>query len=67
MSAITVKGQVTVPKQIRDALGLTPGSHVEFGVDEQGRVILQRADAPRRRSIARTRATSSRGENGLVT
>lgn len=46
MSTITVKGQVTVPKLIRDALGLTPGSRVDFDLDEQGRVVLRRADAP---------------------
>ena len=65
MSAITVKGQVTVPKQIRDALGLTPGSHVEFGVDEQGRVILQRADAPRRRK-QRDRFEAARGKADIA-
>jgi AbrB family looped-hinge helix DNA binding protein len=32
-TTITVKGQVTIPKHIRDALGLTPGSRVEFAVD----------------------------------
>lgn len=46
MSTVTVKGQVTVPKLIRDALGLTPGSRVDFDLDEQGRVVLRRADAP---------------------
>ena len=27
---ITSKGQVTIPKQIRDALGMLPGTEVEF-------------------------------------
>ncbi len=45
MSTITVKGQVTVPKLIRDALGLVPGSQVDFALDEQGRVLLRRANA----------------------
>ena len=36
---VTVKGQVTIPKPIRDRLGLTPGSRVEFEVDGQGRVV----------------------------
>ncbi len=40
---VTVKGQVTIPKPIRDRLGLTPGSRVEFEVDGQGRVVLQKA------------------------
>jgi AbrB family looped-hinge helix DNA binding protein len=30
MSKITSKGQVTIPKEIRDELGLLPGTEVEF-------------------------------------
>jgi antitoxin PrlF len=30
MSRMTSKGQVTIPKRIRDHLGLKPGSEVEF-------------------------------------
>ena len=40
---VTVKGQVTIPKPIRDRLGLTPGSRVDFEVDGQGRVFLQKS------------------------
>ena len=29
-TTLTVKGQVTIPKPIRDALGLTPGSTVDI-------------------------------------
>ncbi len=39
---MTVKGQVTVPKEFRDALGLRPGDEVEF-VPEPGGVKLMRA------------------------
>jgi antitoxin PrlF len=30
MSRVTSKGQVTIPKEIRDELGLLPGTEVEF-------------------------------------
>jgi len=33
---ITSKGQVTIPKEIRDELGLLPGTEVEFVRDEHG-------------------------------
>lgn len=49
MNAITSKGQVTIPKPIRDRLGLQPGSRVDFVLDESGQIILRKAedDAPR--------------------
>jgi len=31
---ITSKGQVTIPKPVRDLAGLTPGTEVEFALDE---------------------------------
>jgi antitoxin PrlF len=33
---VTRKGQVTIPLDVRRALGIRPGSDVEFEVDEQG-------------------------------
>ena len=45
MATVTAKGQVTIPKQVREALGLRPGSHVEF-VIEPGRVILKKHIPP---------------------
>jgi antitoxin PrlF len=43
---VTVKGQVTIPKPIRDRLGLTPGSKVDFEVVADGRVMLRKSEAP---------------------
>jgi len=40
---VTVKGQVTIPKPVRDHLGLMPGSEVEFSIDPDGRVVLRKA------------------------
>jgi AbrB family looped-hinge helix DNA binding protein len=66
---VTVKGQVTVPKPLRDHLGLTPGSRVNFVLEADGRVVLRRADAtdgaPPASRFARARATA--GRNALTT
>lgn len=43
-SNMTVKGQITVPQDIRDALGLKPGDAVEFVLDEDGNARIVRAD-----------------------
>lgn len=46
-TVLTVKGQVTIPKTIRDALGLKPGTHVDFGVNKEGHVVILKApEAP---------------------
>ena len=34
--SVTSKGQVTIPKRVREALGITPGSKVEFDVTGNG-------------------------------
>jgi antitoxin PrlF len=38
--AITVKGQTTIPKAIREHLGLKPGDRVKFFVHPDGSVVL---------------------------
>jgi AbrB family looped-hinge helix DNA binding protein len=39
-SAITVKGQATIPKAIRDHLRLKPGDRVKFFIHPDGTVVL---------------------------
>ena len=39
-SALTVKGQMTVPKAIREHLGVKPGDRVKFFVHPDGTVVL---------------------------
>ncbi|MBP7538091.1 MAG: type II toxin-antitoxin system PrlF family antitoxin, partial [Ottowia sp.] len=46
-TTITVKGQVTVPKHIRDALGLVPGTQVGFALNDEGDVVLRAAQRQR--------------------
>ncbi|WP_256477259.1 AbrB/MazE/SpoVT family DNA-binding domain-containing protein [Haloferax sp. AB510] len=36
MPRVTTKGQVTIPKAIREALGIEPGDEVEFEQTESG-------------------------------
>lgn len=67
---VTVKGQVTIPKPIRDKLGITPGaSSVEFEVQQDGRVVLQRAapQAALTDRFARFREKPPAGWNGMST
>jgi antitoxin PrlF len=39
-SAITVKGQATIPKAIRDHLRVKPGDRIKFFVHPDGTVVL---------------------------
>lgn len=39
-SAITVKGQATIPKEIREHLGLKPGDKLKFFLHPDGTVVL---------------------------
>ncbi|WP_368417423.1 AbrB/MazE/SpoVT family DNA-binding domain-containing protein [Falsiroseomonas sp.] len=48
-TTVTSKGQVTIPKEVRDLLGITPGSNVAFDMAENGQVLLRKIDGPRGR------------------
>ncbi|HEV7771251.1 MAG TPA: AbrB/MazE/SpoVT family DNA-binding domain-containing protein [Solirubrobacterales bacterium] len=45
---ITSKGQVTIPKQIRDRLGMLPGTEVEF-IEGDGEARVRKAPGGGRR------------------
>jgi len=40
MITLSSKGQLTIPRQLRESLGLTAGSHLQVSVDRQGRLVL---------------------------
>ena len=44
---ITTKGQVTIPKPMRDHLGPAPGNEVAFTPEPDGRVVLSKVLADR--------------------
>lgn len=46
-TTVTSKGQVTIPKPVRDQLGLEAGSQVEFVMGENGEIVVRRADGER--------------------
>ena len=46
-STLTSKGQITVPKEIRDHLKLRTGQRLEFEVAADGRVVMR----PRSRDV----------------
>jgi antitoxin PrlF len=43
MTTLTSKGQVTIPKPIREALQSRPGMPVEFAVNAAGEVVIDAA------------------------
>ena len=43
---MTSKGQITVPKEVREALGLTPGTQVAFRRNSDGEYVLSTAPRP---------------------
>ena len=63
---VTRKGQVTIPKPVRDRLGINPGSKIDFEVGEDGRAYLRRVGRP---AIKPSRFERMRGTatSGLTT
>lgn len=63
MSAIvTSKGQITIPKRVRDFLGIKPGSLVEFERGHDGRIVLVKVDKKARANrLARLRGHAGKG------
>jgi antitoxin PrlF len=41
-SRVSEKGQVTIPKRMRERLGIRPGESVEFH-EEPGRIVIEKA------------------------
>ena len=43
-TTLSVKGQITIPRQIRDTLGLKPGMLVEFVVNQDGEMVIRKVE-----------------------
>jgi antitoxin PrlF len=68
-TTVTTKGQVTIPKEVRDLLGITPGTSVTIEMEADGRVVLRKADTTGRSSTPPSRFARLRGSAtaGLTT
>jgi len=53
MSNITSKGQVTLPKRMRDATGLKPGRPVDFALNPNGGIVVTPRAKPAKSDIAK--------------
>ena len=60
---LTSKGQVTIPKHIRDALRLQPGMPVGFAVNAAGELVIAAAQSQQKtRKAAKDRFELVRGK-----
>ena len=63
-ATVTAKGQITIPKAVREALGVKPGSKVDFKALDDGHIaIVKQGPKPKGRfdrfvGIATTKLTT---------
>ena len=63
---LTKKGQVTIPKAVRDAIGLRPGDSVVFDI-ENDTVVLRKAFDREAYEAAIERVSGTADLNGMTT
>ena len=63
---VTVKGQVTLPKKVRDAAGIKPGDWVEVHPRPGGGVVLERLARPEASEEYRRRVVGVAKQNLLA-
>jgi AbrB family looped-hinge helix DNA binding protein len=62
MTTLTSKGQVTIPKPVRDRLGVKPGDDVAFEVGDDGRIVVSKAHGkPKPSRFAALRGRAGKG------
>lgn len=68
---ITIKGQVTIPQEIREAAGFEPGTEVDFIIGDDGQVRVVASDRLRGERAARLQGAIARlrgsADTGLST
>jgi antitoxin PrlF len=61
MPTMTSKGQVTIPKRLRDYLGLKPGMDVAFDLECSGKVVILPGKKRPKSRFAKFRGTATAG------
>lgn len=62
-ATVTSKGQVTLPRRVRDLLRVGPGDRIEFVIDDDGRISVRARDA----DVAELRGLLHRADREVVT
>jgi antitoxin PrlF len=61
-TTVTSKGQVTIPKRVRELLGIGPGSMIDFERGKDGRIVLVKVGRKTRPNrFARLRGHAGKG------
>jgi len=61
-TTVTAKGQVTIPKAVRDMLGIGPGSQIDFRQAVDGSIVVVPVEAGKRNSrFAKFRGHAGKG------
>ena len=60
-ATVTAKGQITIPKAIREALGVVPGSKVEFRRNAAGEIELVKEGPRPKNRFERLRGSAGPG------
>lgn len=64
-TTVTSKGQVTIPKRVRDRLAIGPGSRVEFELTPGGQVVILKVGDEK--AAGRFEALRGRAGAGMTT
>jgi antitoxin PrlF len=64
-TTVTSKGQVTIPKSVREFLGIGPGTKVDFRRASDGTIVLARED--QERPVSRFEKLRGHAAKGLDT
>ena len=66
MGTVTSKGQVTIPKRMRDHLGVKAGTEVDFQINAAGEVVVVKKGRRSKSVFAKIRG-SARGKGPNMT